>query len=798
MTGWNKLYCLLTLLTCSATAIFAQERNGIVKGVNGEAVEFATVALLCEEKQIAVAVTDTSGRFCLSVADGEYRMKIRTIGYEPLDRTLRLAAGNSDIGLFEMEMTPFGLGEVVVTSSPITRQGDRFVILIDDNPALLNKDGVETLQLAPGVWIDDNGVSINGAGGTKVFINEQELKLTQKELASYLRNFRSTDIARIEIIPLAGAEFSADSHGGVIKIALRKEREKGIAGNVMVRTSYGKQLGGYNPSGTLNARIGRWTLNGLASGNRVEKSNNNLTSTRTFYNLEDDSYFRSESDTDGESHSRNGRLGAVYEADKRNSFGVEAAYSYRHSRNPSHAETTSKDKGQIVRSDSDYRQGEKDRNFSAAFNYVHLLDTAGSTLKLITDITDKRLRGENDYHALFEWPGGSTDSIYRNSSSSDYTIFSSDLALNRRLRNGMKYSAGAKYTRNRMSDRVCYESLFRSVWEPLPDYNYAQEYTENIGALYGTFATDIGAFNLSAGLRGEYTRTDGRGNHLRKSYFDLFPHFNATYSFDAMRIFMLIGQYSRNIQRPNFRHLNPNRVQYSDYSYYTGNPGLRPTYIDRFSITAVYKYRYVLSIGGNLHKDLVREVIKTDPVNKEVTYILPENHHTENHYFIALSLPLKFTGWCSLNTNLVGVKQDIRAMEREDKKSHYLYFANLTANFTLPGEFYPEFSYNGTSRLYSANSGIDPRHLFHASLKKQLMKSRLAVSFGINNIFNSKPSYFSDTGRFRVESRGYEAPNSRFVRLSVQYRFKAGKPVKKRTIESASEGEKGRMEKSPE
>jgi hypothetical protein len=258
---------------------------------------------------------------------------------------------------------------------------------------------------------------------------------------------------------------------------------------------------------------------------------------------------------------------------------------------------------------------------------------------------------------------------------------------------------------------------------------------------------------------------------------------------------MLIAQYSQNIQRPNFRYLNPNRVQSSDYSYSIGNPALRPTYVTNIGITGVYKYRYTLSVGGRLHKDLVREVCKTDSVNPRITYIIPENHFAENHYYVALNTPLKIGRNLNLNSNLIAVRQDIKAKEASDITSHYLYFANLTAGFTLPEKIYFEITYSGTSRLYSANSGINPRHILSASLKKQLFNEKLNTSLAINNIFNSKASYFSNMSDFKISTSGYEAWNSSYLTLNVQYSLNKGKAFKKRQIENLTDSEKSRLEK---
>lgn len=788
-------YVLLLVFAFVPVLFSAQERSGYVTDRKGDPVDLATVVLMTADKQEAVAVTDEMGFFTLCVANGAYILKIRNITYRPFDHPVTIKEGQLDLGVFELDESTVGLDEVIVSSSVITREPDRFVMRINQVPSMLNKDAAEVLKLAPGVWVDDNGVSINGASGATVFINDRELRLTKKELVDYLRNFRSSDIARVEVIPQAGADYSADAQGGVVKIILRRQPENGISGNMQVGTSQGAYVSNYRPSAAINARVGRWMLSALGSGGLSRKGKSELMTTRTFYNETDHSFY-SRSQMNRQPRSGMGRVGAIYEPDRRNSFGAEFEFSSKKRPYPSQAETILAESGIVTKGLSHYKQDEQDRDISATFNYIYALDTIGSTLKFIADYTDKKVTGENDYHSEFEIQEFSSDSIYRNTLLSRYKVFTADLSLNKRLAEGIRFSAGGKYTRNDMMDTVSYESYYQSDWKPLADYSFLSDYTEDIGAIYGILTAGLGRFDLSAGLRGEYTYTKGRKNSVKQSYFDLFPNATITYSFNAMRTFMLVGQYARNIQRPNFWYLNPNRIQYSDYSYMVGNPKLRPTYINRFSITAVYKYRYTLSVGGNLHADLIREVTKIDPSNPDVTYIMPENHHTENHYFIALGVPLRITDLWNVNANVVGVKQDIRGTETDRRMSHYLYFINLTTDLTLPAEFLLELTYNGTSRLYSANSGINSRHLFHLTIKKPFFDNRLTASVGLNNIFNSKASYFSKTERFDTKIAGVEAGSSRYLKLSLQYNFNSGKSFKKRTIERALNEDKSRMERA--
>lgn len=788
----STLSCLIIGLCLLSAIAHAQTYRGFVLDTDSQPVEFATVLLLRTSEPAATAITDSLGGFKLSAEAEHYRVRIQNIAYKTIEKDIKLTAEKPDLGVFTMEDAFVNMKEVVVTASHITREADRFVMQINtDMPMLMNKDASEVLQLAPGVWVDDKGISINGTAGTKVYINDRELKLSGNDLVGYLRNYRSTDIARVEVVPQAGAEYSADSKGGIIKIVLRKRVENGLSGTILAQTTQGKEYAAYKPSATLNAMVGKWTFNAAATGNITPEGRTEMTEQR-FYREETANFFESSSSTNNKPRSALGRLGAVYEINSRNSVGAEVEWQDRKTDRPSFSETTGLENGVSLRSTSEYEQEETERNLTATLNYIYQVDTLGSTLKTILDYTDKKVRGRNEYASVFEMPNGKRDSVYRNRASSDYRLYTTDLMLDKRLRNGMKYAVGLRYARNEMSNEMRYEGLANSQWQSLDRFDYALNYAENISAAYATLAFKLGKLDVLGGVRGEYTHTTGK-EELDKKYTDLFPSLSLTYSFNAMKTFLLVAQYARNIERPNFWYLNSNRVQYSDYSYYIGNPLLRPTYINRVSLTAVYRYRHTLTVGGNLHKDLIREVTKIDPENPEIKYVTPENHFRENHYFVAISSPHNFTQWFSLNTNLVGVKQDIQGSKSEKTKSHYLYFINSTANFSLPAGIFLELTYSGTSKLYSANSGIEPSHLFHAQIKKKLLNNRMNITLGMDNLLNRNTTYFANMEQYTSRSKEQNARTGRTIKLSLQYTFNSGKSVKKRTVESSLNTEKERI-----
>ena len=760
--------------------------SGQVTDQKGEAVEYATVLLLQTDKQEAGTVTDSLGNFRLETHTDIYTLRVQCIGYEPIQETIKLPiAGPVSILL---RPSAFSLKEVVVQARNIERKADRFILSV---PPSAGKDGTELLSQAPGVWLSNDNISINGASGTKVYVDNREIKLTGEELLTYLRALKSENIKRIEVIPVAGAEYDASTRGGVIQITLRNRQENGVQGSVTMGTILAPSYSRYTPSAVLNARAGAWTFNAAASGIFTPENKSEMNSFREYTG--EDNRFTSFSKLDNRANYGTGRFGLTWEPDTLNSFGAEIEYIGQASKVNSYSQTELTKGSFPINSTGDYFQRNEYNTFTATANYLRNLDNQGSLLKFIVDYAGKKSTGNNDYYVLRQAASQQSDTTYRSYADATYDIVTSDLSLYRYIKKGMSLKAGLKYTYTNMNDHSRYEGLSGQQWTLNPAYGYALNYQENIAGAYASFSAEAGRWSFIAGLRGEYTRTSNRSDDIRRDYFDLFPNLNVTYAFDRLKTLMIIGQYSRNIERPAFHSLSPNHIQLSDYSYQIGNPYLKPTYINRFNVTWVYQYRYTVTVGGNLHHNLIREFCKQDVNNPDISYITPENHSTENHWFIAINLPFQPVHWCDLTANFVGVKQDIRMSESAALAKHYLMFANVLANFHLPAGYNMEIQYGGASRLYSGNSEVAPRHTLDLTFRKKFMNDRLLATAGVNNIFNRYNSYVNNLDAYRTQAHYKEAYAGRTFKVSLTWNFNSGKKVVKKKIERSSESEFNRL-----
>ena len=399
----------------------AEIYSGHITDGQGNGVEYATIVLLQDEIQKAGTTTDNKGNFTMEAKAGTYKVIVRCIGYEPLQKELLLAASMHDT--LSLKASSYALKEVVVQAKNIERKADRFILSVSPSAG---KDGTELLSQAPGVWLAEDNISINGAQGTKVFVDNREIKLTGEELLTYLRSLKSEDIRRIEVIPIAGAEYEASSRGGIILISLRRRQTNGIQGSVTAGGALSSTLTRYMPSGTLNARLGKWTVNAAASGNFTPKNESMMTSVRQY--PDNDNRFSSLSRFDTRSDYGTERIGAIFEIDTVNSIGAEIEYVGQLSKGNSYSETELTKQEWLINSTGDYNQKDDYNTLSATANYLHKLDDKGSLLKWIVDYASKKSTGKNNYYVVQKAAGREIDSTYRSNSDATYKIVTTDIS----------------------------------------------------------------------------------------------------------------------------------------------------------------------------------------------------------------------------------------------------------------------------------------------------------------------------------------------------------------------------------
>lgn len=249
-----------TLLSAIAIAFstlcFAQ--NGTIKGtitVNNEPLEAVTVQL--ESKSLKKWTTsDRNGHYAISLPAGEYRLKIRSLGYIPYDDKVVIAEEETlsqDVALKEDVL---GIDEVVVTATKTkeNRKDAPVLVSVTTHRELANVKAhtlMEGLVFQPGLRTE---VNCQNCGTSQVRINGLEgaysqILIDSRPIFGSLNGVYGLDqipanmIERIEVIRGGGsALFGSNAIAGTINV-ITKNPTKNEAQASMVSNLIGGKSG---------------------------------------------------------------------------------------------------------------------------------------------------------------------------------------------------------------------------------------------------------------------------------------------------------------------------------------------------------------------------------------------------------------------------------------------------------------------------------------------------------------------------------------------------------------------------
>ena len=566
----ERTLIILTILLCSISLASAREIEGIVMDTDSLPIEFANVTAFANDSVVGGGITDASGLFKIKVGSDCNRLRVSFVGYDDVI----LTSIQQNMGRIVLQQTSTTLQEVVVKAPLIRREADRIVLNVAANPLTANKDAQELLKTVPGVWATDESLSIYGQGGTAVYIDDRKVNMSGNQLMTYLKSIQSSSIATIEIIPKGGAEYSADSSGGIIKINMKRNRVDGLTGAAGLNLTAGEYKQWINPFVNLSLHTGKWTINiiGNVNGSPSDRYTSYVKSTNASVSQGMFGVSRHKK----KAIQGNVSFGVFYEPTDRDKIGMQFDYSPDRTRHTSNSETEISGPKVQDGTFGTYESQERFHNLNVAFNWSHTTDKKGSVLKLVSNYNYQHSSATEDN--VMRWSYILNDSVYNTDNRNRYNIFVTDFSFRKVFNTSWNLNVGAKYTFNNVSNRSFHHFFKDESWMSDTRYDFDSSYDENIAAVYATANDKAGRWKFKAGIRGEYSGTNG--SVTVKDRFDIFPNANISYNLTEKGDYTVVVGYYRNIRRPSFHSLNPVVRQVSDYTYTVGNQKLTPSFTD--------------------------------------------------------------------------------------------------------------------------------------------------------------------------------------------------------------------------
>jgi outer membrane receptor protein involved in Fe transport len=760
-------------------------------------LEYSTVSVINKEsgKTINGSIADVHGNFVVTdVPYGTYKVDINFIGYEKstID-SISLKPGRRSVSL----------GTTYLASSMHNLQG---VTITGDKPIIENKIdktvynaanditsqgglAIDVLKKVPQVTVDiDGNVELQGNSNIRFLINGKPSSVFGNSLADALASIPASQIKSIEAITTPGAKYDSQGTGGIINIILQDNNVQGVNGNINL--SAGSRL--ENGSANFNFRHNKFGINAFFSGNGQLKSqvpySQNRVSTDTIAKS-----ITSLSQNGLTNFVRNGfRSGLGFDWDISKTDNITGSLGYNQFSNRNLGLTNQE---QLV---EDY--------YGAAQSDLITVRNSESHFKIRS--IDVNLA----YKKKFKKEGQELDIVYTQSNGNPYSNynqtqsnlgeslpFSGQKSINPGTDNETTVSVDYAQplsknflieTGAKVSDQNLTSLADVSIFLPITDQytgdplqSYDLKYKMRVYA--GYLSVNFKLFNfldIKSGARYEATNVKiDYPNTSIPAYGTFVPTIVFSHNFDKNKTLKLA--YSKRIERPEYRELNP-FINLSDpFNISTGNLFLKPEIGNNFELG----YNTSFKKGGNLYVSLIERInthdkkqITTfysnyligDSTYNNVSVTTNENVGEEYNSGISVSGSYPITSKLNLRGNLmITHRYQVTHLPMGNLSTGIRTRFNMNATYQLPKDLVLEL-FGFYSSAAKSLQGKSPQFFMYTfAFRKLFWNKNGSIGFTATNPFSKYVSQVSTTTTDNSVSDYIRKVPLRSFGVSFTYKF---------------------------
>ncbi|MBL4861461.1 MAG: TonB-dependent receptor [Crocinitomicaceae bacterium] len=623
-SGFSLFFFLLIV----STHVFGQNIRGTIQDAEGAPLEFASVRLFSSKDSTVVQgiYSIEDGSFVLNkVKYGNYYLKISFSNFEThvVDPVVIDSKKNIDLGLVVLNLDKvLELEGVTATGSlDVLKAGiDKKIYVVADDISAKGGNVNDVLNNIPSIDVDQDGnISLRGDGNVTILIDGRPSGLILGDGQNLLDALPANSIERIEVVTNPSAKYDPDGTSGIINIVMKKNKLKGFNGIVSATAATGDLYEGNFAVSYRNKRFNTY-LN--YSFNYYEGSRN--FSSELYRNVGTDSSINLFQDRIGTDFKTGNTLvvGTDFYINKRNVFGFSVTGSLGQRKRTGDLENRLYDNNDLLidRWDRISEDPRRNRNFDLNLNHIFKL---------------KEEKGEWSFNANQSFGDRDIQGFYEELYYDAIENITNEAPLNQQLDNQQtngnttiqtdfeyilkkiqaRIEAGAKM--NLRTDNILTYSetldTLTGVYAEDTLANFDYKFKGSVYSLYAIFGQERGKFKYQAGVRGEYAEQfpqliSSNTSNL-KTYVNLFPSAHVRYDLSAVSELSL--SYSRRINRPKSRQLNPFTSYADPFNLRSGNPDLDPEYIDSYDFGYAFTKKKIILSASFFHrrtKDVINRV----------------------------------------------------------------------------------------------------------------------------------------------------------------------------------------------
>lgn len=811
------------LIILSSLSGFSQGRNGNTVKVTGKIIEqetnlpleFANVTVYDAANTIINGgLTDANGAYSIEVAPGTYTVKFDFISFKPAQTDAREIMADTDLGVISLaaDVTLLNQVEIVAERSTVEIKLDKRVYTVGQDMMVKGGSVSDVLDNVPSVSVDAEGnVALRGNQSVTILIDGRPSNLAGSNVADVLRLLPAESVDKVEVITNPSARYDAEGGGGIVNIILKKGKADGFNGSIAATTGYPENHG---ITANLNYRSEHYNLFSNLGynyrsnpGNSINNSeyldeNDNITS-RVNERRENDRLQKGFNASFGMEWFLNETLTWTNSVSGRRSSGDNPTDTYYDNFGAAGNFLSTRYRKNI--------EDEKDTNIRYSTNLVKKFNNEGHELKIDASVSKSN---DDENSIINDATLGTPDIVNSNERTfniedEDRVLIQTDYVLP--FGKDSRFEAGYRGSFTTLETDAKAETLIDGAWVNNENFTNFLQYKEKVNALYTQYGSKIGKFSYLFGLRWEDSNIDvnllNTGEYNNKRYNNFFP--SAFFAYEFSESSSASVSYSRRINRPRGRFLNPFSGLESNINIFRGNPDINPSLTHAIDIGYLHKWKDItLSTSAylNVTDDTFQFVRRRDGETVDgtpITLTTPINLAKEYRFGFEFNINYNPFKWWRINSNFNfyrnETKGDYTFVYEEDgetivdyqdfNRSAYSWTTRVNNKINLPLKIDWQLNANYEAPQNNAQGRRVGVASANTSFSKDVLNDRATIGLNIQDIFNSRKMKFENYIPGELRSYNEMQWRQRSVTLSFTYRFNMKKNEKQREQREDNGGE---------
>ncbi|MFM8432690.1 MAG: TonB-dependent receptor domain-containing protein, partial [Bacteroidota bacterium] len=572
--------------------------GSVVEDSTAAPVPFASVAALRmpDSTLVGGVLTDEKGRFrLLELPPGGYVIRVTTVGFrdkfQPVGRVNPEKPELSGV-LIRLVSATARLREVTISADrpEFINSIDKKVYNVDKSLVATGGTVTDVLQNIPSVSVDIDGkVALRGSENVTILVDGKPSGMLGNDRRAVLQQIPASSVDQIEVITNPSAKYDAEGMAGIINIKTKKDKFQGTNGSVAAGVGTNEK---YNMSISGNDRTAKRNI--FANGGFRHERRFNYGDGRQVNYLPGQQEYIWENANDGinTSENMNGKAGVDFYLDSENTLGISGGFSSRNDERPETVRYLFFDSSGTAYDSlprppffKNNTSDERNANLDANIDYKHIFTSNKGELTSTIGYS----QNEKSEQGFFGNSLIDVDGIPYQSSTNDskFQTVVAQADLSWPFKNIGKLESGLKSTlRQLRNDQKLSDYASNGEYVINPYFSNVFDYDEQVLAAYSMYSGRFRSFEYNTGLRLEQTLVDVRSDQTdslyQRDYLNLFPSIFLKYNMKGKQELQV--SYSRRINRPDSRQLNP----FTDYSdslnIRRGNPYLNPELINSMEL----------------------------------------------------------------------------------------------------------------------------------------------------------------------------------------------------------------------